>query len=145
MTACVVTDGCMRDQSVSPPVAPPTASAPPATAPAPPPSVSAPPAPPSAAPAGRPVATPRRDARGAPRQSRQRTLCRSARGSLSLLSSLHTIRKRSRARFRGHHTRTDPLQVPRGGAVYPWCRRLRLGRSSILTFCRDTCYIRDGI
>jgi hypothetical protein len=55
----------------SPPsAAAPTASAPPATAPAPSASVSAPPAPPSAvpappsaAPAGRPVSTPRRDAR----------------------------------------------------------------------------------
>jgi hypothetical protein len=59
--------------SATPPAAPPTASAPPATAPAPSASVSAPPAPPlaapappSAAPAGRPLPTPRRDARGEP-------------------------------------------------------------------------------
>ena len=59
--------------SATPSAAPPTASAPPATAPAPsaPPSAppalpSAAPAPPSAAPAGRPVSTPRRDARGDP-------------------------------------------------------------------------------
>jgi len=59
--------------SATPAAAPPTASAPPATAPAPsaPPSAppalpSAAPAPPSAAPAGRPVSTPRRDARGDP-------------------------------------------------------------------------------
>ena len=59
--------------SATPSAAPPTASAPPATAPAPSASTSAPlappsaaPAPPSAAPAGRPVSTPRRDARGDP-------------------------------------------------------------------------------
>ena len=59
--------------SATPSAAPPTASAPPATAPAPSASASAPPAPPSAAPAppsaapaGRPVPTPRRDARGDP-------------------------------------------------------------------------------
>ena len=45
--------------AAAPSAAPPTASAPPATAPAPS-------APPSAAPAGRPVSTPRRDARGDP-------------------------------------------------------------------------------
>jgi len=59
--------------SATPSAAPATVSAPPATAPAPSATPSAPPAPPSAAPAppsaapaGRPVSTPRRDARGDP-------------------------------------------------------------------------------
>ena len=59
--------------AAAPSAAPPTASAPPATAPAPSAGASVPleppstaPAPPSAAPAGRPVSTPRRDARGDP-------------------------------------------------------------------------------
>src|SRR5258708_27243067 len=86
-----------------------------------------------ACPCGSTALTPARRREGCPPAKVGSELWRNARGSLSLLSSLHTIRKRSPARFRGHHTRTDPPQIPRGGAVYPWCRRVRLGASAIIT------------
>ena len=62
-----------------------------------------------------------------------------ASGSLSLVSLLRTIRRRSPARFGGHYTRRHQPPFPHGGAVYRWRLRLLLGGWSILTFCRVTC------
>ena len=132
--------------STTPSGDPATASAPPATAPAPSANAPAPPAPPSAAPAPPPaaptgprVSTPSRDARGKPPFKVGSEVWGGARGSLSLVSLLRTIRRRSPARFRGHYTRRDQPPFPHGGAVYRWRRRLLLGRWSILTFCRVNC------
>src|SRR5258708_38084124 len=91
-----------------------------------------------ACPCGSTALTPARRREGCPPAKVGSELWRNARGSLSLLSSLHTIRKRSPARFRGHHTRTDPPQIPRGGAVYPWGRRVCPGGAAQLHLCAPT-------
>ncbi len=127
--------------------APATVPAPPATAPAPSPNSSAPPAPssaapapPSAAPAGPPVSTPRRDARVAA-PSKPPANCGTARDDRDPLSRCCAPFEESRpcapleddrleddrSRFRGHHTRRNPPQIPHVGAVCRWRRRLLLG------------------
>ncbi|HTE96333.1 MAG TPA: hypothetical protein VK678_22935, partial [Bradyrhizobium sp.] len=90
--------------SPAPLAAPATVPAPPATAPAPsanapaaPAPPSAAPAPPSAAPAGPPVSTPRRDARGNPLQSRQRTVARRERIAIPGLVAAHPSKTIARA------------------------------------------------
>jgi hypothetical protein len=63
---------------------------------------------------------------------------RGAGESLFPAALLRAVRRRSPARFGGRDTGRCGPQFSRVGTVYRWCRRLLLGRRSILTFCCAT-------